>query len=442
MLPIERARQQMVYRGREHSEVSLPLEALLENGQLKMFEEVRGKKYFNIYSKGTELVFQCGGFVGLIPINENVAIEVAPRIPVSNLDRVLSKGCAEHTLLSMVEKQYAVAEETAYLVDLLADALSVAIEDLIDWGKLKEYSAEVFTGHPRSGKILMRETLRARAKAPGRIVAATARFERSPNTLLNSAIKLSLEHLLGIYRTSKPTQQNLARVSRLNVAWLSFQDISVRASRPEIIRYAQDTMRRIETLSPPYKKAIPIAHAVLRGLGPSQRNLPPSFSLGSLIFNVADAFEGYVRECLKDRLDAIVQDGNHGAPTGAKRPLFHDSSHPVARIVPATPDILILTNDGAPAAVLDAKYKPYKGIPEREDVNQAISYAVLYETPICGLVFLDRGNSGKVEVYGKVGDITVVGISFALGADDLFAEEARFAHDVGGLLGLPLRSTT
>jgi 5-methylcytosine-specific restriction enzyme subunit McrC len=442
MLPIEGLGQNIVYRGQEHSEVALPLASLFENGRLNLFEEIRGKKYFTIYSKGEDLVFQCGGFVGLIPINEKVAIEVAPRIPISNLDRMLQQSRAEHTLLSSVQKGYALAEETAYLIDILADSLIIAVEELIDWGKLKEYSSKVSVGHPRSGKVLMRDTLRARAKSPGRIVAATARFERSPNTVLNASIRLSLEHLLNIYRTVKSTHENVSRLTRLNLAWLSFQDVYVPVSRQEIVRQVQDAMRRVDLLSPPYRKAIPIAHAVLHGRGPSQRNLPPSFSLGSLIFNLATAFEEYVRQCLKELLNATVLDGNHGAPAGAKRPLFHDSSHRVARNVPATPDILILSNDGAPAAVFDAKYKPYKGMPEREDVNQAISYAVLYETAVCGLIFLDRGSSGKVEVYGKVGEIKVVGISFALGADDLAAEEARFARNVWGLLGMSLRPTT
>jgi 5-methylcytosine-specific restriction enzyme subunit McrC len=430
--------QHRIYRGREHSEIAVPLANLLREGKLNIFDEVRGRKYFQLYSKGADLVFQCGGFVGLIPINDQVSIEVAPRINISNLDRILSKAGAEHVLIQFISRSYAATEEAVYLVDLLADSLSNAVEEISDWGKYKEYSKHVSAGHPRSGRILVKETVRLRAKSPGNLKVVTARFERSANNVFNACIKLAIERLLNLFiNDAKLVRTHAALISRLNVAWLSFREIDVPGREIDIVRHTGARLNNNEELNLAYQKALPLALAVLRGLGPSQRDLPPNLSLGSLIFDLADAFERYVRQCLFDWSIALIKDGNLGHPLGAKKNLFDKSEHPIAKKILATPDIVIRSLDGERIlAVLDAKYKAYRGMPDREDINQAISYAAIYGCEKCGLIFLSSESIGRTERYGTTGGIEVFGLSIALGAADLAAEEERFAREACALFGI------
>lgn len=435
MSSLDLTRAPIVFRGREHSEVAIPLSYLLENGRLHLFEEVKGRKFFQIYSKGTELIFQCGGFIGLIPVNECVAIDVAPRVDISNVDRILQKAGTPHQLINLITRGYAGRIETGYLVDVLADALCSTIDDIIDWGKHKEYERVVTTGLPRSGRMLIKDTLRARGKFPGLPVAVTARHERSVNNALNCCIRLALERLIRLLqRTRNASGVEKARLSRLNISWLSFRDVMPAESEDYIVHEAEHCLSLDGGVSPPYKKAVPLSIAVLRSLGPSQRNLPPSFHLGSLVFDLAGAFESYVRKCLQEKMHWRVLDGNLAKPVGAKTLLFSNSTHQQAKTVVATPDIVVNDENSRPAAVFDAKYKPYLGLPDRADINQVLTYAVLYGVKTCGIVFPATQPEGLTEHYGKVGDIDVFGVSISLGAADLAAEEKRFSEAVNALL--------
>lgn len=433
------AKEPTVYRGREHSEVEIPLEAMLKAGRLDIFDEVKGKNYFQIYSKGADLVFQCGGFVGLIPINEEVAIEVAPRVSISNLDRILRQASAPHKIFTLINRSYAASQETSYLIDLLADALVAGVEEIVEWGKHKEYARKIYSGHPRSGRILIKETSRLRAKNPGTVSASTARFERDSRNVFNTCIRFALEQLIRTL-SAEAAQRHLQRLSRLNLAWQNFPEVRVSGDAKQIAAEVERRAAR-ERLSPPYVRTLPLANAVLRGFGPSQRNLPPSFSLGSLIFDVADAFEKYVRASLSEHLKATVLDGNQAGPGGAKRLLFPGSTNVLTRNVHTTPDILVLSEDNATSVcVLDVKYKPYSGMPDRNDINQALAYAIAYGTSCCGLVYPANTHTGRVDDFGSTGGVRFLGFSIGLNAPDLQTEERRFATDFGNALGIALNS--
>lgn len=437
MTELKSLKEPTIYRGREHTEVAIPLAAMLQNGRLNIFEEVRGKNYFQIYSRGVDLVFQCGGYVGLIPINEDVAIEVAPRVNISNLDRILQQAGASHTIFTLINRGYAASGEASYLIDLLADALITGVEEIVEWGKHKEYGRRIYHGHPRSGRILVKETSRLRAKNPGTVSASTSRFERGSENIFNVCIRFALEHLIQTLSSGSESRHS-RRVSRLNVAWQNFPEIEAKGNALFI---AAEVERRIsyERLSVPYVKTLPLANAILRSLGPSQRNLPPSFSLGSLIFDVADAFERYIRFCLAEHCSAWVVDGNLAAPTGAKQLLFPGSRHALTRNVHTTPDVLIRDDQGAAFCVLDVKYKPYSGMPDRSDINQALTYALAYGVAICGLVYPSNVAAGRVDDFGKVGGVAFYGFSIGLNAPDLLQEERRFGADVCTVLGIPAR---
>lgn len=434
----ESVKSPTIYRGREHGEVAVPLSALLKDGRLDVFDEVKAKKYFQLYSRGTDLVFQCGGYVGLIPVNGDVAIEVAPRVKISNLDRILSKVGAPHALFTSIDRQYPTSEEALYLIDLIADALTAGVEEIVEWGRHKEYQQIVHRGNPRGGRISSKESLRLRAKYPGSIGVVTSRYERTANNLFNGCIRLAIEKLSQLLIAGFEAKR-IQQISRLNIAWQYFSDVDFSDG---YLNVATEVQRRISegSLTPPYEKTLPLAIAVLRDLGPSQNSSAPGFSLGSLAFDLSDAFERYVRICLSEHCTSAVIDGNLAAPAGARKLLFAGSSHPLTRAVATTPDIVIRGEGGASVCVLDAKYKPYSGMPDRDDINQALAYALAYNSPRCGLIYPTNEPAGRVEDFGRVGGVSFYGFSIGLNAQDLPTEERRFAIDVCSALGLGVRT--
>ncbi len=77
-----------IYEGVEHEEIPIPYSVLLHEGKLDIFENLKGN-FFRISLRKSDLVFQAFGLVGIIPVNPRVSIDVRPRVPIGNLQRLL-----------------------------------------------------------------------------------------------------------------------------------------------------------------------------------------------------------------------------------------------------------------------------------------------------------------------------------------------------------------
>src|SRR5438105_4267605 len=71
-----------LYSAEEYGVVQLPLAQVLEGDQLRLYPEVTAKGYFSVAANGAQLLLRAGHHIGLIPINDRVAIDVRPRIPL------------------------------------------------------------------------------------------------------------------------------------------------------------------------------------------------------------------------------------------------------------------------------------------------------------------------------------------------------------------------
>ena len=71
-----------VYKVSEHDAVEVPLADLVGEGGsgLALDPTIVGRNYFDIQLRGSSLLVQARGYVGRIPLNERVALEVVPRV--------------------------------------------------------------------------------------------------------------------------------------------------------------------------------------------------------------------------------------------------------------------------------------------------------------------------------------------------------------------------
>jgi 5-methylcytosine-specific restriction enzyme subunit McrC len=154
-----------------------------------------------------------------------------------------------------------------------------------------------------------------------------------------------------------------------------------------------------------------------------------------MLIDLQVAFENYLRNTLselRDRLPATdrILDGNLAKPAGARRRLFDAPDSP-----DATPDVVVSREAASSAVstplVLEVKYKQ---MPDRDDVNQAVTYGVCYgcENVVIAHVRAPDGEPG-LQLLGKVGPLTVYRFAFDL-SEDLVAQEQLFATTVGSLL--------
>src|SRR5262249_18343539 len=84
------AARQVVREGiqvQERGTVLLPAEIVRPDGSLDLYPDVLNR-FQPVFSQGRPAI-QCGGWMGYIPLNDRFALEVSPRVPIGNLERII-----------------------------------------------------------------------------------------------------------------------------------------------------------------------------------------------------------------------------------------------------------------------------------------------------------------------------------------------------------------
>lgn len=419
----------------EYEQVPVSFDDLFVSGELDLYPEVVGKKYFSFYLKRDSLIFQAGGYVGLIPINDRVILDVRPRVPVRNLERLLQITNEVPVTLDYLREYPTLAAPAPSLLDILARELLAGLSQIEANGLHKEYLRRVdHTSFPR-GRILMGPTMRHHALGQHHVVTSSW-FEHSADTALNRCLKYAIWLLAQRYRALTLRKGQRRIVASLNNRWNLFDRVSLDHSRSFMQDPAVIDPNRIPALRLYYAPLIRLAVSIIENRGISFEKRGSGLMLPSMIFDFDVVFETYVRLILKDRLEKLlpdlrVLDGNKGAPVGGQKPLFDASP----RNELAKPDIVVkeITSRDC-AIVLDAKYKPVN-YPDRADIEQAIGYAFSYRCRKSVIVHpkKEEGTSG-LHHLGTMQGYQFYHYVIDLAADDPDAEEGRFADAMRALV--------
>jgi 5-methylcytosine-specific restriction enzyme subunit McrC len=95
-----------VLRVREFETVEVATDLVLRGGRLDMYPMLEGKGYFAVLIGTSAARIQAKGFIGLIPINDRLTLEVVPRVPLVNLSRVLEVSRQAPVMLSNAFRFY------------------------------------------------------------------------------------------------------------------------------------------------------------------------------------------------------------------------------------------------------------------------------------------------------------------------------------------------
>lgn len=395
--------------------IELELRDLLVDGTLPLYQHVeeKGLVFFNL-RKG-RITLSAGAYVGLIPLNPYLAIDVLPKLPVSNLSRVLEIARATLGRLQRTARTYLVAETPeAGVLAFIAANLVDAVREIEVSGYVKGYARDKqLTSRPR-GRILMAET-RSRCIIRGRHSSVVVeQFRQTADIDLNRIIKTALHSVLNALSAIEHTDTDLlSEVGRRFYGAPGEIRVLTPLEQEDLTTKFDASV--LALLRPEYQRATEIALMVLNAEGVSLDRQGADRTLNSFILNLEQVVENYLRNSLRriSEPELIVEDGNKEG----QRPLFRDRPNGP----PAQPDI-ILKRSGVPTAlVAEVKYKTKVN---REDINQAITYAVTFATTDTVLVHI-APTGGKRGLYtiGRVGEVTVWGYAFDLSADDLEVEE-------------------
>jgi 5-methylcytosine-specific restriction enzyme subunit McrC len=424
--------QRRVFQVSEHQPVQVPLTELLTEGRLDVYPSVTGKGYFGIDLRQNRLVLKAGGYVGLIPLNDRVAIEIRPRVPIRNLTQILRKSRLPIVTLPEQVRLYDVVDVSdPSLLDLFASALLEAVGTVEQLGLLQEYRPRTeATSSPR-GRVLMRETL-AQQHARGILHKVVSSWsDRCVDNACNRCLKFALWSLGQQYTAMRGRAGVAAMLARLNRAYHVFYGVDLDRSKGFLIdRLVQDPTR-LPPVRGYYRDALRIAAAIIREqtvlLDPGGSDL----RLSSVVINMEDVFEAYLFHSLKEQLQHTqlsVLDGRRLSPGYGGKRLFDEPESE-----PANPDIVVRSQEGesTTSLVLDAKYKPMSGSPARDDINQVITYAASYRTHHVVVVQPCRQpDQAGVRKVGSIDDLTVWQYGFNLNAADLAMEEQALGEAV------------
>lgn len=396
----------------EREETSIPITELWMDGKLEVRPEVLNRGFFQIRLSRENLTIFAGQYIGLVPLNERIVINVHPKLPIPRLLSILGKAETRiRSLATFTFGYHPAASRPLALLEPIASALVSQLRTLHRMGFLKEYLPITTDDGPLRGRILFERSLRRFWSKGLQHKAAVSFYDLTANIPSNQILKSAIDHLLRQFRYLPEKPQSV--MNDLGAYQELFSSMGIRDIDPLKIRAAEWA-----SLPEPHREAAELAALIVQGRGVE---LPAAgrMQLPSFLIDMADVFESYLRSVMKTGLSEVctVLDGNK---EGA-RWLYDEKPVPLA-----TPD-LVFTTAGVASLVADVKYK---SAPSREDVNQIVTYAVRYGVRKVLLVCFSSEPMGRLERIGTISGIEVHCYGFSLSAPNLDMEEANLNNVV------------
>ncbi|SLM26294.1 McrC family protein [Stenotrophomonas indicatrix] len=417
---------------KEYEEIDLPEHLLNSEGEISAYPSVLRRDFFHLRYKKGKPILQAGGYIGVIPINSKFSIEIHPKVPISNLERIIFLANHSPLILKEFRRRYSPHHlSSKNLSSIINDFLLLSVEEICVSGILKLYSPISRTGFSPRGRINMSPTMRARAKSGDTRVVYSC-HSRGIDFPANQLLKLALTQIL---QTTDVTE-NKKRRARVIALLDHFQEVSDVDDIGRLLseREIEDHLNFIPSTKDSYRDALSVAKLIVQGKGLELLN-GRDLSSTTLILNLDEAFEGYVlatlRESVLNQLGYRVLDGNKSGDFGCKGKLFSQSPRPnfIDKDIVATPDIVVVSPQNEfDRLVIDVKYKAVAGIPDRSDINQVVTYAFAYKCK-WGMLVLpasDRCPSG-LRCAGIISGIEIFFYFMDLSNSDIEKEEQDFA---------------
>jgi 5-methylcytosine-specific restriction enzyme subunit McrC len=416
----------------EHETIDLPLDIVGPGGKLDVYPDVLN--LFQVRFRNGIPRLQMDRYVGYIPLNDEYAVEVRPRVPIANLERLIGLASGQFTkVLQKHFRQFSHTDEKPFpLLDLLAAQLIESFERIWERGLLSTYDQKRQVSATPVGRIHVFEST-WRSRKSGRPLSVSTAYHRTHDFGPNRVIAVTFDRLLRQLmacsdRIGSERRMHLRRIiERLNnISAASEKELSPRA----LSRFLKNLPPHHEQ----YAHTLLLSQLVLANAGIAIRGRGNLAVLPTILIDMEKVFEDYARNILFRHVEGTggateVLNGNLQRPTGASMLLFEDRPTGSGNSS-VTPDIVISFH-GRPALVVDAKYKPLKGLPDRSDINQVITYGVRYATSRVMLLYPNRPEGhAAVETLGTVGTIRVMVGRMDLTSSDMEAEESQFTAEV------------
>lgn len=425
-----------VLQASEHATLPLPPELVLPNGKLDIHDDVL--KYLQVLFKGGAPFIQLGRYVGYIPLNDVWAINVTPRVPIGNMERLMGivTGYKPVVLAKHLRSFSTTAEMPVSLVDLMAEQILAIFQRIWRDGLIARYERRERIGSSPVGKVRAFDSA-LHTQRGGRPIAVSSSFERTADYGPNRMLRLGVEHLMRRLLALPPELVSPKRLTSLRRTLRGLDHIT--PARPSEV--SPEAVASYLTSLPQYHEhyvdALLLAELIIRGQGLAIRDADGETVFRTILVDMERIFEDYARQLLARHFEQSgsmrVLNGNLGGAGGAKV-LAYETLGPGAKNADMTPDI-VLQEGATTHLVTDAKYKPNMGSPDRPDLNQILGYSLRYRCAKVMLLYPIRPEgAGPVRFVGAIGETEIYTGHIDLASADIEREERLFCVAVQELV--------
>lgn len=423
-----------IYPAEERSEINVDIKDVVkEGGKLDISPNVKNFFSIDYKPKRDRLTLFAGKYIGLIPINNSLAVDIKPRFSISNLTRIVSIAEDSFNALGFFSREYkesGVSEPVvfAFMVESLCNELRALYEE----GVLKEYVYRQEASHKIRGRININHSVKKLWSYGHFNKAIVQYYEQTADNSFNQLVKYTLEYCLCELSSIFPEKKALR--NELSFYYSLFESVdSGRMLSSYHVMVSAIQNEKISELRHYYKNICEICRLIVEGKGVSFNDTGSDLQLSSFTLDMESTFEKYLLNSLRKNKDLLslsisVLDGNN---EGRKK-LYNQPSYAKGD---AKPDMIIQI-DNIPVAIADAKYKNKS---KDSDRYQVISHALSYNCKVAVLV-LPKDKDYKGEQLVKLGDIGVGYIIevyeyyFDLSSGELELEEKLFSEALGLLV--------
>ncbi len=418
-----------IYPAVERTPTTIPIQDVLSpDGIPHIFPEVTSRGYFDIDFRGNKLVLIAGKYIGLIPINERVAINVQPKVGVANLVHIISKSKEQLDALTFFERTYKHAATVSQTIfEFLARSLAIALQTIDKEGMYKQYLGRHANVTAPKGRINIARTAQLNWMRGIYYKVFIDWFEFTADNHFNRMVKYSLWYCLN--HLMKIGSTNVDLIKELSYFYDFFMSIPLDKNRNFLQPVIDDIHdQKIPVLRAYYENICKICRVIIEDIGITLTEPGEDIKLLSFIINMEHIFERYLLFILREKNhffgeDYRIQDGNKEG----KRFLLSDPSK-----FEAKPDIIINHLTGA-KLIMDAKYKDKA---TESDRYQIISHALSFgaNKAILVMPLSERSASGLLR-QGRIGEpgIEIYEYYFNLENEDLESEEANYVQVIRDL---------
>ncbi|HFR4180766.1 hypothetical protein P5815_09975 [Bacillus cereus] len=373
----------------ENKTILIPKELILNKNVFDIIKNAQKQPYFNASLKSGGLEIIAGNYIGIIPINKEIALNIHPKIKISNLFYLLKTAKRELRFLSNFFRSYTQDTFNIDLVDLFTIYFLKNLETIEREGVFRDYVIRIENSSTPKGKILFKDHLHQNVFKNIHHRVTHSYQELSRDILPNQVIKYTIEYLTQYHRIFNKKNKHILK--RLEYYRNMFSRVSYKNTVREMNQIEiQKLFMSIPSIRSYYQDTLKVCFLILQKANFSfeKKEISDIHALPSIYINMEDIFEQY----LLNSLNSTVTTEDIYFYKGHKH-LFSDKRHPSIE-----PDIILEKNKRI-SCLADAKYKDNK--PTRDDIFQMISYLVSYNCKI-GVFILPLNKNKRVEYLGEI----------------------------------------